>query len=156
MTHAFVKQPHRSLAGQKLAEVASAVAERPIMALFADDPQRFAACSLRVGPLLFDFSKTHYCAAIRDAGRALWQAAGWRGGGCPDWWRHRQSDRRPAGAAYGDAGFRAPAVAANGDRIAEDVASADAKMAAVVQNVHAGDYTAIIHIGIGARCSGRR
>lgn len=155
MTHAFVKQPHRSLAGQQLAEVASAVAERPIMALFADDPRRFAACSLRVGPLLFDFSKTHYCPAIRDAGGALWQAAGWRaaadaliGGGIVN-----PTEGRPA-LHTATRGFRAPAVAANGDRIAEDVASADAKMAAVVQNVHAADYTAIIHIGIGGSVLG--
>lgn len=157
MTHAYVRQPFRLPAAQAVVDAAEALAGRPIASLFDADPARFATSRIDVGPLLFDFSKTHDDPRLRRLGAALWSAAGWPqaiaalvGGGIVN-----PTEKRPALHTAARL-FRAPEVAADGSAIAGALAESEARLQAAVARLRAADsgYDALIHIGIGGSVLG--
>ncbi|MFZ5609221.1 MAG: glucose-6-phosphate isomerase [Pseudomonadota bacterium] len=136
---------------------------RKIIDLFAEDGRRAAAWTLTVGPLGFDFSKTHadretlrgFAALYREAGFARWRRRLFAGGIV------NTSEKRPALHTA----LRAPAPPlkdAEGAAVAALVRGEERRLRAFVRGVREGrilaqdgrPYAHVLHLGIGGSALG--
>lgn len=111
----------------------------------------------QTGPLLFDFSKTHWHPRLWEAAVPLWPYGGWRqafealvGGAIVNPTEGRSALHTAA------RGFNVPDVAKDGSAVRAVVVDSDARMAELVERMRASssDHDAVLHIGIGGSCLG--
>jgi glucose-6-phosphate isomerase len=149
-------QRTRLPAWQALDAHAATIAPLHLRELFAADPQRFAALSLRLGDWLLDFSKQRLTPQTLTHLRALADACAWRE------WRTRMQ----AGEAINHTEGRAVshmALRAGTDAPAE-VQSSLARMADFCERIHDGNWrghtgeriTDVVNLGIGGSDLGPR
>ncbi len=146
-----------SLTGNGFEQVCSELFDRPLRQLSAAAPAQ-PPFVLKVGPVMFDFTKTHWHPRMWEAARSLWPQGGWSGAfeALTDGAIINVSEGRAA-LHTAARGFRVPETTADGKPVRAVITEGDARMRALVERLRrrsANDFDAVLHIGMGGSVLG--
>lgn len=138
-------------------QVCSELFHRPLAQLSAAAPPR-PPFVWTVGPVVFDFSKTHWHPQMWEAARTLWPQGRWSAA-FEALTRGEIINTSEKRAALHTAlrGFRVPETAADGSPVRTVLEEGDARMQALVRRMRrhgANDFDAVLHIGMGGSVLG--
>ena len=143
--------------GSGFDQICEELVHRPLRQLSAAMPPR-SPFLVNVGPLLFDFTRTHWHPRLWDAARPLWPHGGWQGAFRALTQGALVNTTEGRAALHTAArGFDVPETAADGSPVRAVVAEGDARMKALVNRLRAhkaSDYDAVLHIGMGGSVLG--
>jgi len=146
-----------SPSGSGFEQICSELFHRPLRQLSAAAPPQ-PPFVLTVGPVLFDFTKTHWHPHMWEAAQTLWPQGSWSKAfaALTDGEIINVSERRAA-LHTAARGFRIPETAADGQPVRSVIEEGDARMKALVTRMRrhgANDFDAVLHIGMGGSALG--
>lgn len=138
-------------------QVCNELLHRPLRQLSAAAPPT-PPFALNVGPVLFDFTKTHWHPHMWEAAQSLWPQGGWSAAfaALTDGEIINTSERRAA-LHTAARGFRIPETTVDGKPVRAVIEDGDARMKALVGRLRRrgpNDYDAVLHIGMGGSVLG--
>lgn len=146
-----------SISGNGFDDICNELFHRPLRQLSAAAPPQ-PPFVWHVGPVLFDFTKTHLHPHMWEAARSLWPQGGWSQAftAMTSGEVINVSEKRAA-LHTAARGFQVPETAADGSPVRAVIEDGDRRMQALVRRMRphkASDYDAVLHIGMGGSVLG--